>query len=207
MSNNWTVCVDLPAPERISDVTLGHPLEAKLSQLRSDADAHLVTEKKESYDRGYADGLAQGQSELNEKIKEFQSIELQFLKQVSGSVGDFMDQMRPQLVQLAFEVSKHFISENNIDQDFLNEEISKALKELHDHSKIEVHLNEVDFDILSKSSSSVFSAASLNKDQVIFRKSSEVSSGGFTIKGDLGSRDYSRHTKFNFLAQELEVPQ
>lgn len=205
MSNNWTVCVDLHTPETVADVTCEHPVLKQLSDQRIEADSILESEKKSSYDQGYTNGLAQGRAELHKKIEEFQTIELQFLKQVSGSVGEFMDQMRPQLVQLAFEVAKHFISESKIDHDFLNDEISRAIDELHDHSKIEIHLNDLDYDALSNNENSIFTSPTLNKEQVIFKKSKQISRGGFTIKGDIGTRDYSRHTKLNLLTDELEV--
>lgn len=205
MNRNWTVSIEMGPDKQVSDVTPIHPLSKKFDSAEKNWKKTLQSESNQAYQNGFQNGLSKGQSDINNKVKEFEEIECAFLNQVSHAIPEFLDQMRPQLVQLAYSVAKKFISESQIDHSFLESEIAKELVDLRDRSGLEVHLNESDFNILTQSDTSTFDDSNTQGNHSIFKKSPNVSPGGFVMQSSIGSRDYTRETKFRKIEHELEV--
>lgn len=191
----------------VENVTCEHPSEIKLTNQTAQFKSELRRESEESYQRGYQDAVNLGSIENQKLMDAFEKIELDFLYQVSGAIEGFVDQMRPQLVELALKIAQKFVEESAVDRDFLESEVKAALDNLHDEDNLEVLLHDSDYEAFSKNGSRLFRQEPGDKQCTMFRKSPSVKAGEFMIKGNLGTHDYTRSTRFKLIARELEVAQ
>lgn len=176
---------DIYSSFHIQDVAIEEIIEASPIAVIDEA-LHL-TAINEAYEKGYQQGLAEGQKNTEESMnKEFENYR-QPLQALLQSIPFQLSQQRSQLNdEIAFivmRICEQLVLLRQLDKTWLFEQINAMLEQLNDDQRIELSIHPTDLDRLQKGDFKL-STGSING--LSIRPDELLSLGGCSLKTEQG---------------------
>jgi flagellar assembly protein FliH len=158
--------------------------------------------ERAAYDRGRRDGENALREHLSAQRNEFLELQRGVIQSIRDAVPQVVRDSETAVLHLAIETAQRLVAALPVSAEMVEASVREALGQVADTSEVTVLLNPEDLALLEQHQAEG-SAAVVDRPQLAFRSSPEVTRGGCLVQTRFGVVDGRRETKVELMKKAV----